>query len=101
MRDSGLRDAEMEIASALPISSRFTRASPATRRRFSHDLLNFTLASLSVSRQIKRGKDATGWMPNINRCWFASTVVKVKRKYGLTVDRRERDALERVLKDCP
>ena len=84
VRDSGLRDAEMR-----------------TRRRFSHDLLNFTLASLSVSRQIKRGKDATGWMPNINRCWFASTVVKVKRKYGLTVDRRERDALERVLKDCP
>lgn len=36
-------------------------------------------------------------MPDENRCWFAETVVDVRREYGLTTDRREADALERVL----
>ena len=33
-------------------------------------------------------------------CWFARTVVDVRLKYGLTIDRREADALERVLSGC-
>ena len=33
-------------------------------------------------------------------CWFAARVVAVKRKYALTVDRREATALERVLSGC-
>ena len=36
----------------------------------------------------------------MNRCWFAARVVAVKRKYALTVDRREADSLERVLSGC-
>ena len=36
----------------------------------------------------------------MNRCWFAGRVVAVKRKYRLTVDRREAAALERVLSAC-
>ena len=36
----------------------------------------------------------------MNRCWFAGRVVAVKRKYALTVDRREAAALERILSDC-
>ena len=36
----------------------------------------------------------------MNRCWFAARVVDVKRAYGLTVDRRERDALARTLRDA-
>ena len=39
-------------------------------------------------------------MPERNRCWFARQVVKVKRKYGLTVDWREMQALEGVLGGC-
>ena len=35
-----------------------------------------------------------------NRCWFAARVVAVKRKYALTVDRREAGALEQVLSGC-
>ena len=36
----------------------------------------------------------------MNRCWFAARVIDVKRAYGLSVDRRERDALARVLAGC-
>ena len=44
--------------------------------------------------------DAHEWLPPMNRCWFAARVVAVKRKYALTVDRREADSLERVLSGC-
>lgn len=40
-------------------------------------------------------------LPPQNKCWFADRVVEVRRKYGLTIDRREADALERVLAACP
>ena len=36
----------------------------------------------------------------MNKCWFAARIVAVKRKYRLTVDRREAAALERVLAGC-
>ena len=36
----------------------------------------------------------------MSRCWFASRVVEVRRKYALTVDAREANALERVLSAC-
>ena len=39
-------------------------------------------------------------MPERSRCWFARQVVKVKRKYELTVDWREMQALEGVLGGC-
>ena len=39
-------------------------------------------------------------MPPTNRCWFAQRIVEVRRKYGLTIDRREAEALERTLSAC-
>lgn len=78
-------------------------ADPATRRRFTTDLLNLTLAAPAVNRcarGAKCGHDAAGWLPPINLCWFAARVVEVKRKYGLTVDRREAAALTGVLALC-
>ena len=72
-----------------------------TRRRFARDLLNLTLANPRVNRHEKRGKDAAEWLPNLNQCWFAARIVEVRRKYDLTIDRREAEALERVLSACP
>ena len=72
----------------------------ATRRRFASDLLNLTLADPDLNRHDKRDHDAAGWLPSMNRCWFANRVVEVRRKYDLTIDRREADALERVLSSC-
>ena len=52
-----------------------------------------TLASPSVNLHQERDRDAAGRMPPMNGCWFAGRVGGVKRAYGLTIDRRERDAL--------
>ena len=78
-------------------------AGPTVRRRFASDPLNLTLAAPEVNRCGARGKcgfDAAEWQPPMNACWFAARVVAVKRKYRLTVDRREASALERVLAGC-
>ena len=76
------------------------RAHRATRARFATDLRNLTLATPDLNRRNKRAKDAAEWLPVRNRCWFAARVVQVRRAYGLTIDRREAIALERVLSRC-
>ncbi|MBC6442061.1 MAG: hypothetical protein GDA53_02870 [Rhodobacteraceae bacterium] len=43
---------------------------------------------------------AAKWVPPQDRCWFARRVVSVRQKWGLTIDRREADALDRILTDC-
>ena len=72
----------------------------ATKARFARDLRNLTLASPRVNRHDKSGKDAAEWVPVRNSCWFAARVVEVRRAYVLTVDRREAEALERILAAC-
>ena len=74
------------------------RADAATKRAFSRDLLNLTLASPRVNRNQKSAKDAAEWQPAANQCWFAQTVVR--RAYQLTIDRREADALDGILAGC-
>ena len=74
-------------------------ASPTLKREFARDLDNLTLAS-SVVNQRKGGRDAAGWVPQHNQCWFASRVVAVKRKYKLSFDRREATALQDILSQC-
>lgn len=70
-----------------------------TRRRFARELRNLTVAAPSVNRS-KGARDASEWLPNSNRCWFAGRVVDVRLAYGLTIDRGEADALEAVLSRC-
>ena len=70
------------------------------RSAFASDPLNLTLASPYLNRNQKRNSDAGEWLPPRNRCWFAARVVAVRKKYNLTVDRIERRALERVLRNC-
>ena len=72
----------------------------ATRARFATDLRNLTLAGETLNRHQKSDKDAAEWLPARNRCWFAATVVAVRRACGLTIDRREAAALEGVLSQC-
>ena len=43
---------------------------------------------------------AAVWLPARNRCWFAATIVAVRRESDLTIDRREVAALDAVLKGC-
>ena len=39
-------------------------------------------------------------LPELNRCWYVDRVVKVRREYGLTMDRAEANAIDRVLAGC-
>ena len=70
------------------------------RQAFASDPLNLTLASPALNRDRKQHYDGAEWMPPMNQCWFAQRVVEVRRKYGLTIDRREAEALERILSTC-
>ena len=94
-------DVEHIVATSEAHDSGLCAADRATRARFAKDLRNLTLASPRVNRRQKSAKDAAEWTPDRNRCWFAGKVLEVKRAYGLTVDRREAAALERIFRGCP
>ena len=93
-------DIEHMVARSEAHDSGLCAATAETRRRFVRDLLNLTLAGPRVNRYQKRAHDAAEWLPPENQCWFAARVVAVRCKYGLTIDRREADALERALSSC-
>ena len=100
MRDT---DVEHIVATSEAHDSGLCAAGPTERRRFATDPLNLTLAAPAVNRCSAGGKcdhDAGEWQPAMNACWFAARIVAVKRKYRLTVDRREAAALDRVLAGC-
>ena len=56
-------------------------ASAAVRARFACDLDNLTLATPRLNRYEKVARDAAEWLPELNRCWFATTIA-VRREYG-------------------
>ena len=96
----GDTDIEHVVARSEAHDSGLCRADATTKRAFSRDLLNLTLASPRVNRNQKGAKDAAEWQPDANQCWFAQTVVAVRRAYRLTIDRREADALDGILAGC-
>ena len=93
-------DIEHIVATSEAPDSGLCAVDRPSRTRFAQDLRDLTLASPQVNRFQKSGKDAGERLPDQNRCWFAGRVVKVKRAYGLTVDRREAAALYRIFRDC-
>lgn len=93
-------DIEHIVARSEAHDSGLCSADAETKRNFARDPLNLTLASPSVNRHQKSGKDAADWLPGLNQCWYAERTVQVRAKYGLTIDQREADALERVLSGC-
>lgn len=76
------------------------KATPEVRYEFANDLLNLTLSTPSVNRNEKSDKDAADWLPQYNKCWYVFTVIQVKKKYKMTVDSAERDAMQEVLESC-
>ncbi len=93
-------DIEHMVATSEAHDSGLCAESLAVRRQFAQDLLNLTLASPSLNRYEKSGKDLAEWLPVRNRCWFVQTVVAVKAKYNLTMDDAEAAVARRVLDEC-
>ena len=99
---TSIRETDIEhiVARSEAHDSGLCAADRATRKRFAKDLLNLTLAAPDLNRNEKKHYDATEWMPKLNKCWFANRIVEVRKKYGLTIDRREANALEQILSSC-
>ena len=97
---TGETDIEHIVARSEAHDSGLCAADAQERRRFASDLLNLTLASPSVNRHQKVDNDAAEWIPDLNRCWFADRVIRVRLEYGLTIDEREAEALDSVLSGC-
>ena len=93
-------DIEHIVARSEAHDSGLCAASLAIRSDFASDLLNLTLATPSVNRHQKVDKDASEWLPDLNQCWYVDRTIQVRREYGLTIDRAEADAIERVLAGC-
>ena len=93
-------DIEHMVARSEAHDSGLCAADDATRLSFSRDLDNLTLASPNLNRNQKGAKDAADWLPDRNRCWFVATIITVRRKYSLTIDQREADAIDQVLVSC-
>jgi len=66
------------------------------------DPLNLIAVDSSANQQKSDG-DAATWLPKNKsfRCQYVARQVSVKYKYGLWVTSAEKDAISRVLSDCP
>ena len=93
-------DIEHVVALSEAHDSGLCAASSDTRKRFARDLDNLTLAKPALNRREKRDLDAADWLPQLNSCWFAKTVISVRKEYRLTIDQREADTIEAVLSAC-
>lgn len=74
------------------------------REQFANDL-DFRASLIAVSassNRAKSDKDPSQWLPTSPEahCGFAADWVRVKYRWGLTVDRAEKRTLKRVLKGC-
>ena len=93
-------DREHIVALAEAWDSRPPGFGSAHLRALAEDHANLTLADAATNRS-KSARDAAEWRPRHNGAWMAHRVIEVKRRYGLSVDPAERDALERLLASGP
>ncbi|MCY4510793.1 MAG: hypothetical protein OXG35_28095, partial [Acidobacteria bacterium] len=70
---------------------------PSLRHALANDLDNQTEVDRAVNRSQKSDKDAADWTPTSNGGWFAERVIRVKPRYGLSVDRADAEALKALL----
>lgn len=79
--------------------------SAAERQAFANDLDDprSLIAVSAASNRSKSDQDPGTWMPPTAayHCEYATTWIVVKTRWGLAVDRAERDALAGVLAQCP
>ena len=93
-------DTEHIIALSEAHDSGLCAATDEAKQQFASDLDNLTLAPPALQRYEKSDRDAAGWLPERNRCWFAEQIVTVRQAHELTIDQSEADALEAVLSNC-
>ena len=62
-----------------------------------------TLLGTKYTNKNKSDGDAATWLPSNKgfRCSYVARQVSVKYKYHLWVTQAEKEAIERILKNCP
>ncbi|WP_332641725.1 lamin tail domain-containing protein [Aeromicrobium sp.] len=75
----------------------------ATRIRFANDLkekrgLVPTTSDLNYD---KVADDPQWYVPKVNKCKYIASWIAVKARWSMTVDQREKEAIDRVMKGCP
>ena len=93
-------DREHVVALAEAWDSRPLGFTLADLRAVAEDHANLTLADAGTNRS-KSARDAARWTPPYNGAWMAYRTIEIKRRYDLSVDPAERDALERLLASGP
>ena len=78
------------------------RLSPQQRQSLANDPLNLIAADGPANQQKSAG-DAATWLPKNKafRCHYVARQISVKAAYGLWVTQPEKDAMKRVLDNCP
>lgn len=98
--DRGKTDIEHIVATSEAHESGLSRRTDTERKRFGNDLDNLTLAAPRLNRYQKVAKDPAEWLPDNNRCWYVAKYIEIKKKYGLTMDRAEAAAVQKVYESC-
>lgn len=92
-------DIEHLVAKREAHDSGLCAADIQTRINFANNLENVALASPAVNRG-KSTKDPSDWLPENNQCWYVWQWLHVKRKYNMTIDQAEKNAIDAVLQTC-
>lgn len=98
--DLGATDIEHIVANSEAHESGMGSRTQEERKQFASDLDNLTLAAPRLNRYVKRDKDPANWLPENNRCWYVGKYLEIKRKYGLSMDQAEADAVLAVYRSC-
>lgn len=74
--------------------------SPAQREAYANDMTGL-VAVTGSSNSSKSDEDPATWLPSENPCAYVTTWVQIKKKYNLSTDQAEHDAIASVLAHCP
>jgi hypothetical protein len=69
------------------------------RRAYANDVEGL-VAVTSSSNRSKSDDDPARWLPDQDRCGYVASWLRVKRKYNLSVDQAEHDAIASVANTC-
>ena len=66
---------------------------------FANDEDNLTVSYFRENRS-KGSRDIAKWLPDYNKCWYIEKFTKIKRKYKLAFDRKEKQVMKKYKKIC-
>ncbi len=98
--------AEIQIDHVVALSDAWQKGaqglSAEQRYKIATDPLNLLAADGEANKQKSDG-DAATWLPKNKkfRCQYVARQVSVKYKYGLWITKAEKEAIQRILTNCP